>query len=112
MADAALDRNADPVADLLGLGAADPMNVGKRYLDALVRGDIDASDTRHVRLSSGYHGGKTPIGRRPKDEPTDYRHDRRQVKAGQVGHAQDRSEERRVGTECVSTCRSRGSPYH
>src|SRR3546814_9537187 len=31
----------------------------------------------HVRLSSGYHGGKTPIGRRPKDEPTDYRHDRR-----------------------------------
>src|SRR3546814_13196657 len=25
---------------------------------------------------------------------------------------QARSEERRVGTECVSTCRSRGSPYH
>src|SRR3546814_15581709 len=24
----------------------------------------------------------------------------------------ERSEERRVGTECVSTCRSRGSPYH
>src|SRR3546814_18402088 len=23
-----------------------------------------------------------------------------------------RSEERRVGEECVSTCRSRGSPYH
>src|SRR3546814_17100920 len=23
-----------------------------------------------------------------------------------------RSEERRVGKECVSTCRSRGSPYH
>src|SRR3546814_15899723 len=23
-----------------------------------------------------------------------------------------RSEERSVGTECVSTCRSRGSPYH
>src|SRR3546814_15624292 len=37
-----------------------------------------------------------------------------------VGHAQllketagdQRSEERRVGTECVSTCRSRWSPYH
>src|SRR3546814_16525038 len=33
------------------------------------------------------------------------------------GHAtriplQLRSEERRVGKECVSTCRSRGSPYH
>src|SRR3546814_2937020 len=26
--------------------------------------------------------------------------------------AQKRSEERRVGKECVSTCRSRWSPYH
>src|SRR3546814_8777024 len=30
-----------------------------------------------------------------------------------VGTAEDwRSEERRVGKECVSTCRSRWSPYH
>src|SRR3546814_14959567 len=28
------------------------------------------------------------------------------------GQAGDRSEERRVGQECVSTCRSRWSPYH
>src|SRR3546814_14779117 len=27
-------------------------------------------------------------------------------------HVDTRSEERRVGKECVSTCRSRGSPYH
>src|SRR3546814_19162058 len=27
-------------------------------------------------------------------------------------HATKRSEERRVGKECVSTCRSRWSPYH
>src|SRR3546814_21024643 len=27
-------------------------------------------------------------------------------------HIADRSEERRVGKECVSTCRSRWSPYH
>src|SRR3546814_3065908 len=27
-------------------------------------------------------------------------------------HRTDRSEERRVGKECVSTCRSRWSPYH
>src|SRR3546814_15090003 len=27
-------------------------------------------------------------------------------------HALSRSEERRVGKECVSTCRSRWSPYH
>src|SRR3546814_18954364 len=32
---------------------------------------------------------------------------RRQAEAGA-----DRSEERRVGKECVSTCRSRWSPYH
>src|SRR3546814_1804749 len=29
-----------------------------------------------------------------------------------VWHCQFRSEERRVGKECVSTCRSRWSPYH
>src|SRR3546814_11898293 len=28
------------------------------------------------------------------------------------GHAAARSEERRVGKECVGTCRSRWSPYH
>src|SRR3546814_7865411 len=28
------------------------------------------------------------------------------------GEADHRSEERRVGKECVSTCRSRWSPYH
>src|SRR3546814_21187645 len=28
------------------------------------------------------------------------------------GYTLRRSEERRVGTECVSTCRSRWSPYH
>src|SRR3546814_15524335 len=27
-------------------------------------------------------------------------------------YREDRSEERRVGKECVSTCRSRVSPYH
>src|SRR3546814_952744 len=29
-----------------------------------------------------------------------------------LGSSQCRSEERRVGKECVSTCRSRWSPYH
>src|SRR3546814_20640846 len=29
-----------------------------------------------------------------------------------VHHVPDRSEERRVGKECVSPCRSRGSSYH
>src|SRR3546814_3742048 len=35
------------------------------------------------------------------------------IAAGQhLAIEEDRSEERRVGKECVSTCRSRGSPYH
>src|SRR3546814_5786137 len=32
--------------------------------------------------------------------------------AGQAEASVGRSEERRVGKECVSTCRSRWSPYH
>src|SRR3546814_12566535 len=31
---------------------------------------------------------------------------------GNIAASQMRSEERRVGKECVSTCRSRWSPYH
>src|SRR3546814_11922043 len=34
------------------------------------------------------------------------------VRPVRVGDALGRSEERRVGKECVSTCRSRWSPYH
>src|SRR3546814_1867523 len=32
--------------------------------------------------------------------------------AGAVGRVRQRSEERRVGKECVSTCRTRWWPYH
>src|SRR3546814_5760578 len=35
-----------------------------------------------------------------------------QLSAIRSGSAYGRSEERRVGKECVSTCRSRWSPYH
>src|SRR3546814_14712155 len=42
------------------------------------------------------------------------RHDRAffRVSAGNEIDIDFRSEERRVGKECVSTCRSRWSPYH
>src|SRR3546814_7181065 len=36
----------------------------------------------------------------------------RDYDADKVGASGTRSEERRVGKECVSTCRSRWSPYH
>src|SRR3546814_11414480 len=38
--------------------------------------------------------------------------DRRHGEDHDVVGAQARSEQRRVGKECVSTCRSRWSPYH
>src|SRR3546814_6495826 len=38
--------------------------------------------------------------------------DVRAARARAGGGPADRSEERRVGKECVSTCRSRWSPYH
>src|SRR3546814_1719200 len=49
---------------------------------------------------------RTDLGTRPRD---DLRGARRHGRAGGVGH-DDRSEERRGGKECVSTCRSRWLP--
>src|SRR3546814_13389912 len=39
-------------------------------------------------------------------------HARQSIIGGATGNLGGRSEERRVGKECVSTCRSRCSPYH
>src|SRR3546814_4758370 len=41
-----------------------------------------------------------------------WRGEDREVDAALVKRSLARSEERRVGKECVSTCRSRWSPYH
>src|SRR3546814_11569921 len=68
---------------------------------------------------------------RERDQRDIHRHERAEAHAGEdqqhreaiaaiideiaIGRALDmaeRSEERRVGKECVSTCRSRWSPYH
>src|SRR3546814_6008142 len=40
------------------------------------------------------------------------RHSRHRCGTGKTAASCGRSEERRVGNECVSTCRSRWSPYH
>ena len=47
--DATLDRNPDLRANVFGELVADPMDVLKRDHHALVRRDIDASNTSHVR---------------------------------------------------------------
>src|SRR3546814_15561151 len=67
------------------------------------------------------HGGAAPsaedIRHALKGRIADYKiprafHFRAQLPRDDSGKIFKRSEERRVGTECVSTCRSRWSPYH
>src|SRR3546814_12039766 len=87
--------------------------------------DVCSSDLRcAVRRRTG---AGQPEGGELRAEPAEIRRDRgkeparrrgwrRQLvpRAGRVHRrgAEIRSEERRVGKECVSTCRSRWSPYH
>src|SRR3546814_13950108 len=54
-------------------------------------------EMRELLEANGFDGDNTPIVR---------------GSALQVLESTSRSEERRVGKECVSTCRSRWSPYH
>src|SRR3546814_2542588 len=58
-------------------------------------------DGRGVRLGLGRDHLQGKAARSRRDLLPDLR-----------GGARARSEERRVGKECVSTCRSRWSPYH
>src|SRR3546814_11686943 len=61
------------------------------------------SDWSSDVCSSDLAGEQTPGGRMPVVVAR-----RRRDRRGRAS----RSEERRVGKECVSTCRSRWSPYH
>src|SRR3546814_11700400 len=54
---------------------------------------------------------RTDIGVRDQGNLLRSRHQDRWHPAD-IDRRESRSEERRVGTECVSTCRSRWSPYH
>src|SRR3546814_3482584 len=80
-----------------------------------------SSRRRHTRcaLVTGVQTCALPISARPSSVPPD----RGEACRPCLGPAQGlllpesrgrskRSEERRVGKECVSTCRSRWSPYH
>src|SRR3546814_1798766 len=59
-----------------------------------------SSDVCSSDLRGGLGGAVGGDGRRGRGGPPDRT------------QSQRRSEERRVGKECVSTCRSRWSPYH
>src|SRR3546814_13011146 len=57
-----------------------------------------------------YDGTRCRPFERPDTQAVAFGPERRA--ACRAAHVADRSEERRVGKECVSTCRSRWSPYH
>src|SRR3546814_18101375 len=87
----------------------------------LVRADGRRLDVLHVMRGSpaaatGWQGGEAICSIDGKAIPQDYR--RSAIASWSVGRPGRtvalglRSEERRVGKECVSPCRSRGSPDH
>src|SRR3546814_15160843 len=67
--------------------------------------DVCSSDLRGARRHDR-HGDIRRARRTPPRSVLDGEH------APSDPHSSRRSEERRVGKECVSTCRSRWSPYH
>src|SRR3546814_3765376 len=77
--------------------------------------DVCSSDL-HVDPDRRAERARGPENRRPRDRHEVRRADpRRRARRLCRQHRPDgavRSEERRVGKECVSTCRSRWSPYH
>src|SRR3546814_13009272 len=65
--------------------------------------DVCSSDLRDDRRLAG--PGRNPRPRRARNVLE-------RLRDGGADRGEPRSEERRVGKECVSTCRSRWSPYH
>src|SRR3546814_3821964 len=90
-------------------------------IDLVVSLFFFSSRRRHTRcaLVTGVQTCALPISAafigRGRSERYEYQGDYRvldQLRIVAGAEHEDRSEERRVGKECVSTCRSRWSPYH
>src|SRR3546814_6596834 len=102
------------------------MNVGIRASLLVLLVCVDcyyfffSSRRRHTRcaLVTGVQTCALPICQHAWDERGDEKIDQRYIGDDRIDDEdaarrnEDRSEERRVGKECVSTCRSRWSPYH
>src|SRR3546814_13633434 len=88
-------------ADDARAGRAHPMATS-RVRAALVGKEVVALQQSHTSVETDFrHGLGDIISASAADLPAG---------VGNLGFAETRSEERRVGKECVSTCRSRGSP--
>src|SRR3546814_11848885 len=66
----------------------------------------DLVDGERAKLLAAQSRPKRPLRGKPGGRP------QMREPPCQVAGAHRRSDERRVGKECVSTCRTRGSPYH
>src|SRR3546814_15045014 len=73
---------------------------------AIDRADDDGAVIADVDRGAGLFGDRADGGATLADHFADL------VRVDLDGDQARRSEERRVGQECVSTCRSRWSPYH
>src|SRR3546814_3615157 len=94
-------RISDWSSDVCSSDLADPY---LRWAGALEEGRNESSSDAEARGAALSHPARLLEPRRRDPRPLlRHRYDRR---------GRERSEERRVGKECVSTCRSRGSPYH
>src|SRR3546814_3817407 len=71
--------------------------------------DVCSSDLNKVLRAQGYEGLK-PLEDKIQAEYDDWL--RTRSLRFNLAYCEGRSEERRVGKECVSTCRSRWSPDH
>src|SRR3546814_7537087 len=75
--------------------------------------DVCSSDLLAQARHAARHGGRIVRVARGGDQADVGRMHRRLSAVGMwASIPRTRSEERRVGKECVSTCRSRWSPYH
>src|SRR3546814_18923088 len=87
-------------SDVAVIGRVEP--AAKNVLKRLLVPVKPAADHAGLGAEQRFHHAADRAEKAAKD-----RYFRQQATAGQ-----DRSEERRVGKECVSTCRTRWSPYH
>ena len=76
-------------------------------------GKVEGKEDGTVRVFLGIPYAAPPVGElrwKPPAAPAKWHGVRQATEFG--AHCMQRSEERRVGKECLSVCRSRWSPYH
>src|SRR3546814_19306886 len=102
-------RISDWSSDVCSSDLRQALGIGTRI--DITRTRFDGADTRRLRI-----GADRDLGTRTeRDAGLEFLDPALtgEQRVGQRGRARDiRSEERRVGKECVSTCRLRWSPYY